>query len=128
MSAPLFRNPVKTTRTRSVKLPPLPREIREWTKDYRSRKKEPRNRVRFVSYVPRKIPPGWIVVHNHVRPNGFPILEVGDGGFRVFLARPDADVKYIRCGCGWAPLLETHYRVKGINPTQSMIRHHLRHG
>jgi hypothetical protein len=55
-------------------------------------------------------PPGWIIVHNHVRPRGFPKVKIGRDGFRAWFAWPDAS--YVRCRCGWAPQLGTHYRVR----------------
>jgi hypothetical protein len=58
-------------------------------------------------------PPGWILAHNHVRPEGFPNAYVGQDGFRAWFARPDTSSNYVRCRCGWAPHLGTHYRVCG---------------
>jgi hypothetical protein len=34
--------------------------------------KNPKNRVRYAPYIPRKVPDGWIVAHNNVRPESFP--------------------------------------------------------
>jgi hypothetical protein len=47
---------------------------------------------RYVGRTPRKIPEGRIVVHNHVRPKGFPNVQVGQDGFRVWTDAPNATV------------------------------------
>jgi hypothetical protein len=57
-------------------------------------------------------PPGWILAHNQVRPTGFPKVTVEQDGFRAWFARPDTSSNYVRCRCGWAPHLGTHYRVR----------------
>jgi len=57
------------------------------------------------------IPPGRIVVHNHVVP---PVRRLGVRGFRAWLA-PLNDAGAVRrvepCDCGWAPELGPHYRM-----------------
>jgi hypothetical protein len=61
--------------------------------------------MEYVSEIPRAIPAGKILVHNHVRPQS--PLELN--GFRAWLTTPGA--KYEACNCGWAPALQ-HFRVK----------------
>jgi hypothetical protein len=96
--------------------------------------KDPRTvrTVRYLTGIPRKpLPPGHVVVHNHVRPS----RRLGNRGFRAWLAAPNdvldapgvvvdpvvADAadprgyEVERCGCGWAPELAEHYRV--VAPT-----------
>jgi hypothetical protein len=68
--------------------------------------------VRYLTGIPRKpIPQGQCVVHNHVRPAGFPNVPVRTMGFRVWRQDLEPDRLEI-CDCGWAPELERHYRVK----------------
>jgi hypothetical protein len=69
---------------------------------------------RYVAHVPRNVPDGWIVVHNHVNPvEGRENVPLGWSGFRAWLAVPGAPghPKYVVCRCAWAPHLERHYRV-----------------
>ena len=70
------------------------------------------NTKRYIPYIPRAVPAGKIVVHNHVRPEGFPNVPVGWEGFRVWLDVPTPkDYRVTGCRCGWAPHLKKHYRV-----------------
>ena len=63
--------------------------------------------------VPRTIPPGRILVHNHVRPRGFPNVGVGQDGFRAWTDIPKPkEYRPVVCHCGWEPQLGKHYRVK----------------
>lgn len=77
--------------------------------------------VRYITGIPRKpLPPGHVVVHNHVRPTH----PIGTHGFRAWIAAPDDDERIAayargrdpyeaeRCPCGWAPELAEHYRVR----------------
>jgi hypothetical protein len=48
-----------------------------------------------------------VLVHNSVRPT----RRLGSRGFRAWLQSPDS-VGLEVCGCGWAPELGQHYRVK----------------
>jgi hypothetical protein len=59
---------------------------------------------------PRKIPRGRVIVHNHVRPVGFPDVGQGQDGFRFWsdVRKPE----YTVCDCRWAPQLRWHYRVR----------------
>jgi prophage regulatory protein len=50
------------------------------------------------------IPPGKILVHNHVRP----AERQGERGFRFWWA--DDAARHEPCDCGWAPHLPAHYR------------------
>ena len=70
--------------------------------------------VRYVGrWTPRTVPPGRIVVHNHVRPEGFPDVPVGWHGFRVWTDVPKPrDYRVVTCRCGWAPHLRRHFRVR----------------
>jgi hypothetical protein len=59
------------------------------------------------------VPDGRVVVHNvlptpRVGSRGF--LPLGRNGFRAWLAEPSERLKI--CGCGWAPKLGKHYRIK----------------
>jgi hypothetical protein len=63
--------------------------------------------------VPRKLPSrdaarGWVLVHNQVwhEPN----TPVAERGFRAW-TQPPQD-RLIECDCGWAPLVQTHYRIR----------------
>ena len=68
--------------------------------------------VRYIGQgVPRAVPRGRILVHNHVRPVGMtPGTRAGDHGFRAWTMKPHASVEL--CTCGWAPLVRQHYRVR----------------
>ena len=67
--------------------------------------------IRYLSGMPKSVPPGRIVVHNHVRPPGFPNVPLGFNGFRVWTELEDASER-VRCECEWAPHLPEHYRVE----------------
>jgi hypothetical protein len=45
-----------------------------------------------IGRTPKTIPAGRLVIHNSVRPPGFPTVAIGDQGFRVWIGRgaPDA--------------------------------------
>ncbi len=60
----------------------------------------------YLSGVPKSVPFGKVVVHNHVRPT----MKLGSRGFRAWLAEPSSE--YEVCPCEWAPELDTHYRVR----------------
>lgn len=67
-----------------------------------------RRAAAYLRSIPKTVPPGLVVVHNHVRPT----RRLGSRGFRAWLAvREPAEYKIVRCPCSWAPELETHYRV-----------------
>ena len=72
----------------------------------------------YLSGVPRQVPEGRIVVHNHVRPvdaSGARIpaarVALGFHGFRAW-TEPIGKPMRVACRCGWAPHLAEHYRVK----------------
>jgi hypothetical protein len=68
--------------------------------------------VRILT-VPRTIPPGRILVHNHVRPRGFPNVWAGLSGFRAWTDIPKPnEYRPVAFRCGWAPQVGKHYRVK----------------
>ena len=68
--------------------------------------------MRYVWRIPKVVPrTGRIVVHNHVRPVGFPNVAIGFNGFRVWTDVPKPkDYRVVACRCGWAPHLR-HFRV-----------------
>ena len=63
----------------------------------------------YLSCIPESVPSGKIVVHNRVRPT----RKLGSRGFRAWLAEPSS--QYEVCPCEWAPELDAHYRVRGVN-------------
>jgi hypothetical protein len=67
--------------------------------------------LRYLSALPKSVPAGRIVVHNQVRPPGFPNIRLGFDGFRAWTEPEDAPER-VRCDCGWAPQLPEHYRVE----------------
>ncbi len=67
--------------------------------------------ARYLSRTPRTVQTGRIVVHNHVRPEGFPNVPLGWQGFRAWTDVPKPKT-YLVCRCGWAPHLSRHFRVK----------------
>jgi hypothetical protein len=72
-----------------------------------------------IGTTPRTAPPGRIVVHNHVRPAGFPDVPLGLDGFRAWTDVPTpATYAVIPCRCGWAPHLAQHFRVRFDEETQ----------
>lgn len=58
--------------------------------------------------IPKQVPEGRIVVHNHIRP---PTRRLNSRGFRAWLEPADTPRRVV-CGCGWAPELGEHYRVR----------------
>jgi len=65
--------------------------------------------TRAPSFVPRistAIQPGWVLVHNHVRP----ARRNGTRGFRFWHQKPATTI--VLCSCGWAPEHPKHYRVR----------------
>ena len=61
--------------------------------------------MEYVFNLPKAVPVGKVLVHNHVRPT----LRLGFAGFRAWLDDPGG--AYEICDCGWAPKLSEHYRV-----------------
>ena len=66
--------------------------------------------AQYLHVLPRVIPSGRALVHNHVRPT-FHTRYLGGRGFRAWLAEPDAPLLEL-CDCGFAPELGRHFRVK----------------
>lgn len=66
--------------------------------------------MRYVSRVPKQVPAGQVVVHNHVKWPG-PGTPIGLNGFRAWTQQPDETGPLEPCNCGWAPELTGHYRV-----------------
>jgi hypothetical protein len=69
--------------------------------------------VRYLTGIPRKpLPVGRVVVHNHVRPEGFHArYPLGLNGFRAWTDDLDPD-HHEPCSCVWAEgRLEQHYQV-----------------
>jgi hypothetical protein len=65
--------------------------------------------TRYLTGIPRKpLPPGQVVVHNHIRHT--PQTRSGERGFRFW--RQDLTERLERCDCGWAPELKEHYHVR----------------
>jgi hypothetical protein len=58
----------------------------------------------YLARIPDSVPPGVVLVHNHIRP----ARRLGTRGFRAWLQPPDAAL--VMCNCGWAPELAEHYR------------------
>ncbi len=72
----------------------------------------------YLSDVPRSVPFGKIVVHDHVHPTSKFVhptskFKLGSRGFRAWLAKPSP--RYEVCPCEWAPELDVHYRVRSSN-------------
>ncbi|MBX9693020.1 MAG: hypothetical protein K2Z81_11595 [Cyanobacteria bacterium] len=53
-------------------------------------------KIKYVNRLPKTIPEGMVLCHNHVRPQ----MPINTNGFRVFLAPKSK--RYQRCKCGWA--------------------------
>jgi hypothetical protein len=69
----------------------------------------PDGRMEYLKRLPSSIPADRWLVHNHVRPT----RRLGSRGFRAWLVLPGT-ARLEVCGCGWAPELGAHYRVKRI--------------
>lgn len=62
-----------------------------------------------LGVVPKRVPDGLILVHNHVR-RIHPAHPTGLNGFRAWYATPEE--QYVPCDCGWAAEVPGgHYRV-----------------
>jgi hypothetical protein len=59
----------------------------------------------YIDSVPKHVPPGTILVHNHIRHSAR--TPIGLNGFRAWLAYPSP--RYVRCRCKWTAT--KHYRV-----------------
>jgi hypothetical protein len=75
----------------------------------------PKGTMRYVSGIPKKIPDGWVLVHNQVVPQ----RRLGLNGFRAWLeklgSRDPSAPPLVRCECDWAGRNANgeipHYRV-----------------
>jgi hypothetical protein len=68
---------------------------------------------RYVGRTPTHVTPGRIIVHNHVKPAGFPNVVQGQDGFRAWTDVPKPKGYAVTvCRCPWAPHLPRHYRVR----------------
>jgi hypothetical protein len=64
---------------------------------------------RYVAGVPRKVPDGWFVAHNHVAFRG----SIGLNGFRCWLQSGKPAPPLVECRCDFAAGRGyTHYRVE----------------
>lgn len=59
--------------------------------------------MKYLNILPRRVPEGMALFHNHVRPTRSLNLR----GFRAWLDK--SEVKKEVCKCGWCPELGTHY-------------------
>src|SRR5262245_48385404 len=57
----------------------------------------------YVPRIPKVIPDGSVLVHNHIRPT----RRLGSRGFRAWLQTPFT-TKVLPCDCGWAGELGQH--------------------
>jgi hypothetical protein len=91
-----------------------PEPAQEWAKKVQ---------MRYLSGVPKEVPAGRVVVHNWVRARRLPgddefdpelpepqWRKLGEWGFRAWTQLPDDQL--LVCGCGWAPHLPEHYRIR----------------
>jgi hypothetical protein len=60
----------------------------------------------YLSKLPKEIPQGQVLVHNHVRP----VKQIGLNGFRCWLQKIDPTL--VKCDCGWAPKFAEHFKVR----------------
>ena len=74
-----------------------------------------RAKCMYVEVLPRAVPAGTYLVHNHLQPQ----KPLGRNGFRAWLAIKADDLVACRCnfgGCKNSKLHEVHYRVARISP------------
>ena len=78
---------------------------------------------RYVgSGVPRVVPAGKALVHNHVRPVDFDSrTPVAYMGFRAWIQAPDAKALRV-CRCGWAPDVPQHYRMAWVKTYKAVSK------
>jgi hypothetical protein len=75
---------------------------------------------RYVAKLPSVIPADMVLVHNDVRPVGFPDIPLEFNGFRAWLQSGD-EPPLEACDCGWAPTLGQHFRVNRAKAGQPDI-------
>jgi hypothetical protein len=79
--------------------------LQQWQIEVRKMRK--RLKVRYLPRIPRKIPEGRVLMHNHVRHGK--TTQTGINGFRAWTAiKPYPD--FVLCRCGWSGL--EHYASK----------------
>ncbi len=66
-------------------------------------------KMKYLRSMPKYVPAGKVVVHNHVRPQ----RGLGMDGFRAWLQSPDP-ARLVECDCKWAPELSQHFRVRPL--------------
>lgn len=71
---------------------------------------EKRLQLRYLYRMPKTVPAGLVVVHNHIQPTRL----IGLRGFRIWLSRRGSKRLEV-CNCTWAPELKRHFRV--VRPT-----------
>jgi hypothetical protein len=77
----------------------------EWEKEVERTREE--YGIRYISHVPKKIPPGRVLMHNHIMHG--PNWPSGINGFRFWTGTKPYD-GFVPCPCGWAGL--KHYAAK----------------
>ena len=69
----------------------------------------------YVTGIPKALPPGKVLVHNHVIPQ----LVLGRNGFRAWTQPLDDTLELCECNWGGVDLHGlAHYRVKDIGSAQ----------
>jgi len=68
-----------------------------------------RHQMRYVNGVPKSVPEGQVLVHNHVTHE--PNTPIGLNGFRAWLQPMTDDPPLVQCDCGWGARAGVHYRV-----------------
>jgi hypothetical protein len=61
----------------------------------------------YLTHRPRRMPAGFALVHNNVKPPPSRVRKLGANGFRAWLALPGEHLA--ACRCGWAAELGEHY-------------------
>jgi hypothetical protein len=89
------------------------------TTSYDSSSSKPK-RLIYLSRVPRKLPDGYVLVHNHVTP----VLPIGRSGFRIWLA--EQSDRHEVCPCPAIPELPAHYKCSLRSRSASTCAHFVR--
>ncbi len=74
----------------------------------------PGRKLRYTSQVPRKLPKGRVLVHNHIAHTKD--MPSGVKGFRFWTQKAEPE-RLVLCKCGWQGL--THYHVNGLGSHKS---------
>jgi hypothetical protein len=65
--------------------------------------------MHYLVTIPRKLRPGEVLVHNHVKPQAF----IGLNGFRAWTQKVTDDLEPCTCDMGGADMHgQKHYRIK----------------